>query len=71
MRKIREAVGSKADLLFGTHGQFTTSGAIRLAKRIEPYDPLWFEEPVPPESPLRRWPGSRAKPRSRSRPASA
>ena len=34
--KIREAVGTKADLLFGTHGQFTTSGAIRLAKRIEP-----------------------------------
>src|SRR4030095_2668827 len=27
------------------------SGAIRLAKRIEPYDPLWFEEPTPPEMP--------------------
>ena len=40
-----------ADLLFGTHGQFTTSGAIRLARRLEPYDPLWFEEPVPPEMP--------------------
>ena len=50
-RLIREAVGSKADLLFGTHGQFTTSGAIRLAKRLEPYDPLWFEEPTPPEKP--------------------
>ena len=50
-RKIREAVGTNADLLFGTHGQFTTSGAIRLAKRIEPYDPLWFEEPTPPEVP--------------------
>ena len=49
--RIREAVGTKADLLFGTHGQFTTSGAIRLAKRIEPYDPLWFEEPTPPEVP--------------------
>ena len=36
---------------FGTHGQFTTSGAIRLAKRLEPYDPLWFEEPTPPEVP--------------------
>ena len=51
MRLMREAVGTKADLLFGTHGQFTTSGAIRLAKRLEPYDPLWFEEPVPPEMP--------------------
>jgi galactonate dehydratase len=50
-RRIREAVGTKADLLFGTHGQFTTSGAIRLARRLEPYEPLWFEEPTPPEMP--------------------
>ncbi|NJM30916.1 MAG: mandelate racemase/muconate lactonizing enzyme family protein [Rhizobiales bacterium] len=48
---IREAVGTKADLLFGTHGQFTASGAIRFAKQIEPYNPLWFEEPTPPEKP--------------------
>lgn len=47
-RKIREAVGSQADLLFGTHGQMVPSSAIRLAKRLEKYDPLWFEEPVPP-----------------------
>lgn len=46
---IREAVGTRADLLFGTHGQFTPSGAIRLARRLEPFDPLWFEEPVPPD----------------------
>ncbi len=50
-KAIREAVGDKADLLFGTHGQFTAAGAIRLAKRLEPYDPLWFEEPTPPELP--------------------
>ncbi len=48
---IREAVGNKADLLFGTHGQFTASGAIRFAKQIEPYNPLWFEEPTPPDRP--------------------
>lgn len=51
VRQIREAVGNKADMLFGTHGQFTAAGAIRLAKRLEPYDPLWFEEPTPPENP--------------------
>lgn len=51
VKKLREAVGTKADLLFGTHGQFTTSGAIRLARQLEPYDPLWFEEPTPPENP--------------------
>ena len=50
-RLMREAVGNKADLLFGTHGQFTASGAIRLARRLEPYEPLWFEEPTPPEMP--------------------
>lgn len=51
VKRIREAVGTKADMLFGTHGQFSTAGAIRLAKRLEPYDPLWFEEPTPPENP--------------------
>lgn len=49
VRQLREAVGGDADLLFGTHGQFTAEGAIRLAGRLEPYDPLWFEEPVPPD----------------------
>jgi 2-dehydro-3-deoxyphosphogalactonate aldolase len=50
-KAIRAAVGTTCDMLFGTHGQFTTSGAIRLARRLEPFDPLWFEEPVPPEMP--------------------
>jgi galactonate dehydratase len=49
-KAIREAVGDKADLLFGTHGQFTTAGAIRLAQAIEPFSPLWYEEPVPPDA---------------------
>lgn len=47
---IRGAVGNKADLLFGTHGQFSTGGAIRLGRAIEPYDPLWYEEPVAPDN---------------------
>ena len=51
VRLVREAVGDRADLLVGTHGQLTPSGAIRLARRLERYDPLWLEEPVPPERP--------------------
>jgi galactonate dehydratase len=51
VRLIRDAVGDRCDLAFGTHGQFTTSGAIRLARRLEQFDPLWFEEPTPPELP--------------------
>jgi 2-dehydro-3-deoxyphosphogalactonate aldolase len=50
VKAIREAVGNKCDILIGTHGQTTPSAAIRLAKRLEPYEPLWFEEPVPPEN---------------------
>lgn len=48
VRQVREAVGDRCDLLFGTHGQFTAAGAIRLAQRLEQFDPLWFEEPTPP-----------------------
>ena len=51
LRQLRAAVGSSADLLLGTHGQLTAAGAVRLARRIEPYDPLWFEEPVPADAP--------------------
>lgn len=51
VREIRGAVGPRCDLLFGTHGQFTPAGAVRLAKRLEPFDPLWFEEPTPPDMP--------------------
>ncbi len=47
---IRKAVGDRADLLFGTHGQFSTAGAIRLGTALEPYAPLWFEEPIPPDN---------------------
>ena len=49
--RIRDAVGPRADLLFGTHGQFTPGGAVRLARRLEAADPLWFEEPCPPDIP--------------------
>jgi galactonate dehydratase len=51
VRAVRDAIGDRADILFGTHGQFTASGAIRLARKLEKYDPLWFEEPCPPDSP--------------------
>ncbi|MHA7874315.1 mandelate racemase/muconate lactonizing enzyme family protein [Roseivivax sp.] len=51
-RKIRAAVGDRADILFGTHGQFNTAGAIRLGRAIAAFDPLWYEEPLPPDNPL-------------------
>jgi 2-dehydro-3-deoxyphosphogalactonate aldolase len=47
-RGIRDAVGDRCDILIGTHGQMVPSSAIRLAQRLEQFDPMWFEEPVPP-----------------------
>lgn len=47
---IRDAVGDDLEIGLGTHGQFTTAGAIRVASIFEEYHPFWFEEPVPPEN---------------------
>jgi 2-dehydro-3-deoxyphosphogalactonate aldolase len=47
---VREAVGERADIMIGTHGQITPAAAIRLAARLEKFDPLWLEEPCPPEN---------------------
>ena len=59
VRAILEAVGNRADILFGTHGQMTTSSAIRLAQRIEKYDPcLLYTSPSPRDATLSRMPSS-------------
>jgi 2-dehydro-3-deoxyphosphogalactonate aldolase len=47
---IRDEVGSACDIIIGTHGQMTAAGALRIAQRLEKFDPLWYEEPCPPEN---------------------
>ena len=47
---IRDAVGDELEVGIGTHGQFSTAVAIRVAKELEEFSPFWFEEPVPPEN---------------------
>jgi len=49
-RAIRDAVGDELEIGIGTHGQFSTGGAIRVASVLEEFHPMWFEEPVPPEN---------------------
>ena len=48
--EIRDAVGDEIEIGIGTHGQLTTSSAIRVASILEPFHPFWFEEPVAPEN---------------------
>lgn len=47
---VREAVGNEADLLIEGHGRFHMATAIRIAKELEQFKPMFFEEPVPPDN---------------------
>lgn len=50
IRKVREAMGPRVDLLIEGHGRFSPASALKIARAMEPYDIFWFEEPVPPEN---------------------
>lgn len=45
----RRGIGDDVDLMVDAHGSLDVSTAKRLAKRLEPYDIEWFEEPVSPD----------------------
>ena len=44
---VRDAVGSGVDLAIDAHGAFDVATAIRLGRKLSPFDLLWFEDPVP------------------------
>ncbi|GAA0481577.1 mandelate racemase [Paractinoplanes deccanensis] len=46
---VRDAVGADFDVMLDANQSLTASDAIRRAKLLEPYDPYWFEEPLPAE----------------------
>ena len=48
--KVREAVGPEVDLLIEGHGRFNVATGIKIAKELEQFKPMFFEEPVPPDS---------------------
>lgn len=48
--KVREAVGNDVDLLIEGHGRFDVPTGIKIAKELEQFKPMWFEEPVPPDN---------------------
>ncbi len=50
IRATREAVGPDVDILIEGHGRLSPNMAIRMARLLEPFNPFFFEEPVPPES---------------------
>ncbi len=47
---VREAVGNSVDLLIEGHGRFDVPTGIKIAKELEQFKPMFFEEPTPPDS---------------------
>lgn len=47
---VRNAVPASVDIIIEGHGRFNAATARRAAEAMAPYKPLWFEEPMPPES---------------------
>jgi len=46
---VREAVGPYYPLMFDAFMSWNVGYASKMAQAIEPFDPTWLEEPVPPE----------------------
>lgn len=47
---IREAVGDKIELMIEVHGRLSVETAVEMGRRLMPYRPAWYEEPVVPWS---------------------
>jgi L-alanine-DL-glutamate epimerase-like enolase superfamily enzyme len=47
VQAVRESVGAGVDLMVDSNQNLTVPQARRLARLLEPFDLLWFEEPLP------------------------
>lgn len=47
---VRSAVGREVEIFVEGHGRFDVRTATRVAREIAVYDPIWFEEPCPPDN---------------------
>jgi galactonate dehydratase len=47
----REAVGPNIDICADMHGRYDAVTGQQAAKRLEPYNLMWLEEPIPAENP--------------------
>jgi galactonate dehydratase len=49
--KIRRAVGDRMDIMLEMHSLWNLPAAKQIAKAVEPYRPMWFEDPIKINSP--------------------
>ena len=50
VREVREALGPDVGIMVDAHGTWSVRDAQRFARKVEPYDLGWIEEPVSPEN---------------------
>jgi galactonate dehydratase len=46
VKAVREAVGPKVEILVEVHRRLAPNEAIRMAHKLEPFEPFWYEEPI-------------------------
>ena len=49
VESVRKSVGDNIDILIEAHAKFNVMNAITIGKKLEKYNPLWYEEPVSEE----------------------
>lgn len=47
---VRSAVGPDIEVFIEGHGRFDVRHAITIARELEQFNPVWFEEPCPPDN---------------------
>ena len=47
---VREDVGPGVELMIEVHGRLSVGSAIEMGRRLAPYRPAWYEEPVSPHN---------------------
>ncbi len=48
VRKLRDTFGSSIDILMEFHSNWNLTAAVRIAKALEPYKPMWLEDMLMP-----------------------
>ena len=46
-RKIRKAVGDRIEIALEMHCMWNLPSAIQIARAVEPFKPMWYEDPLP------------------------
>jgi gluconate/galactonate dehydratase len=47
---VADEVGDEAEVAFDLHWNFSVESARRVCRAIEEFDPIWVEDPIPPEN---------------------